>query len=84
MQLTADISFYPLADDYLKTITKFLNDIHDSHSLSIETNDVSTIITGEADEVFHVLEQKVKPYLEQGDVVFVIKLSNACGKTNRE
>lgn len=79
MQLTADISFYPLSDDFLETIENFLKDIHDQHNVQIETHDVSTIITGEPDEVFQVLENKVKPYLEEGNVVFIIKLSNACG-----
>lgn len=80
MEVTADISFYPLCDQYFEIIEQFLEDIHSQEKLKIETNDVSTIITGEYTLVFNLIKKKLRPFLESEDAVFVIKISNACGK----
>mgnify|MGYP006277528025 FL=1 len=79
-QITADISFYPLDSKYLDIVNQFLTSIHDQAELKIETTDVSTLITGEYDSVMSLIEEKLRSFLESGDAVFVIKLSNACGK----
>ncbi|MFW6019139.1 MAG: YkoF family thiamine/hydroxymethylpyrimidine-binding protein [Bacteroidales bacterium] len=79
-QVTADISFYPLEDNYLDTINQFLESIHKNEHFKIETTDVNTVITGEYSAVMHLVEKELKPFLESGDAVFVIKYSNACGK----
>ena len=79
-QITADISFYPLEDNYPDTINQFLESIHSNNQFKIETTDVNTVITGEYSAVMHLIEKELKPFLESGDAVFVIKYSNACGK----
>ena len=79
-QITADISFYPLDSKYLDIVNQFLTSIHDQAELKIETTDVSTLITDEYDLVMSLIEEKLRSFLESGDAVFVIKLSNACGK----
>ena len=79
-QITADISFYPLDSKYLYIVNQFLTSSHDQAELKIETTDVSTLITGEYDSVMSLIEEKLRSFLESGDAVFVIKLSNACGK----
>jgi len=78
--ITADISFYPLDNNYLEIIQTFLSNIHDTKGIAIETTDVSTIITGEYTRIMEVIEKQLKPFLESGEAVFVLKLSNACGK----
>ena len=79
-QITADISFYPLEDNYLETINQFLESLHKNEDIKIETSDVNTIITGEYSNVMQLVEKELKPFLESGDAVFVVKYSNACGK----
>ncbi|MGM0612011.1 MAG: YkoF family thiamine/hydroxymethylpyrimidine-binding protein [Bacteroidota bacterium] len=79
-QITADISFYPLEDNYLDTINQFLESLHKNESFKIETTDVNTIITGEHTAVMQLIEKELKPFLESGDAVFIVKYSNACGK----
>lgn len=79
-QITADISFYPLDNNYLEIIQDFLSNIHNIKDIAIETTDVNTIITGDYARIMEVLEQQLKPFLKSGEAVFVLKLSNACGK----
>ena len=80
-QITADISFYPLEDSYLDTINQFLESLHKNEDFKIDTSDVNTIITGEYSAVMTLIEKELKPFLDSGDAVFVVKYSNACGKT---
>ena len=80
-QITADISFYPLEDSYLDTINQFLESLHKNEDFKIDTSDVNTIITGEYSAVMALIEKELKPFLDSGDAVFVVKYSNACGKT---
>lgn len=79
-RITADISFYPLEDNYLETISRFLESLHAQNDFLIETTDVSTVITGDYQAVMRLVEEQLRPFLESGDAVFVIKYSNACGK----
>lgn len=80
MQVTADISFYPLSNNYLKIVEEFLHSLYEVRTFTLETTDTSTLITGEYSAVMQFLENQLKPFLESGDAVFVIKLSNACGQ----
>ncbi|MCH8537666.1 MAG: hypothetical protein LAT66_07840 [Alkalimonas sp.] len=74
MQLSVEISKYPLADEYIGPIKAFLQQLGQQPDLHVITNTMSTQIFGEYDVVMQALQQCMKWSFEQyGKVVFVCK-----------
>ncbi len=78
MQITAEISLYPLQDEYGKEILEFLEEFNKAESIEISTNAMSTLLTGEYDAVMHLITEKLKPVFDSHKAVFLLKLSNGC------
>lgn len=78
MQITVEISFYPLTDLYKKPVTEFINEIAENKEIIIEPGTMSTLIIGEYDDVMKLIEQKLKNFMEKYPAVFSLKLSNSC------
>lgn len=51
MQLTAELSLYPLGDDYLPVIRGFIDDLAARDGLTVVTNAMSTQLRGDFDAV---------------------------------
>ena len=47
MRITAELSLYPLTDDYISTVQSFIHVIQDMPGLRIRVNQMSTQLTGE-------------------------------------
>lgn len=73
MKLSAEISLYPLTEDFIPVIKKFINDLKQVEGLSVIHNNVSTQISGDYDLVFDVLHNHIKPVYESQKSVFVVK-----------
>ncbi|MEM6485111.1 MAG: YkoF family thiamine/hydroxymethylpyrimidine-binding protein [Pseudomonadota bacterium] len=74
MTVTAELSLYPLADDYLRTIKTFIENLNEQAGLTVVTNAMSTQICGESPVVFRAVEQLLARSAEQfGDQVLVCK-----------
>ncbi|CAM3659536.1 hypothetical protein [Rheinheimera salexigens] len=74
MQLTVEISSYPLADDYLTPIKGFIEQLNQYPSIMVLTNTLSTQMFGEYDEVMQALQDCIKWSFEKyGKVIFVCK-----------
>ncbi|RUO37139.1 hypothetical protein CWE15_11275 [Aliidiomarina taiwanensis] len=74
MQLTVEISNYPLTANYIPAIQGFLDELGKQGDLNIITNTLSTQVFGEYDTVMAALQACMKFSFETyGMMVFVCK-----------
>lgn len=74
MKLTAEMSLYPLQEEYIPVIQGFIDRLHEHGDLTIVTNAMSTQICGDFDRVFAIVRQELKANFEQfGKQVLVCK-----------
>lgn len=74
MQLSVEISKYPLADDYITPIKGFIEQLNTYPDLKVLTNTMSTQVFGDYDVVMQALQACIKWSFEHyGKVVFVCK-----------
>lgn len=75
LDLTLDVSLYPLRDAYLPAIEAFIGSLKKDPQLKVEVNPLSTQISGSSARVFPLLQSAVEehfPNLPQG--VLVVKI----------
>jgi uncharacterized protein YqgV (UPF0045/DUF77 family) len=74
MKLTAEISLYPLHQEYIPVIREFIDALHQHGDLRIVTNAMSTQVCGDFDHLFAVLRQELKASFDKhGKQVLVCK-----------
>jgi uncharacterized protein YqgV (UPF0045/DUF77 family) len=74
MNMTIDISMYPLRDEYLAPIDKFIAKLHEYSSLRVTTNSTATKVCGEYHDVMDALKDAIAwSYENFGTAVFVTK-----------
>lgn len=75
MKLSVEISLYPLQEQYLEIIEKFLEDINrDAPQIDIRTSNMSTRIFGDYNCVTELINDAMRRSMEKyGKVVFVCK-----------
>jgi len=74
VKLTAEISLYPLQDDYIPVIQAFIAAAREHEKLTIVTNAMSTQICGDYDRVFALVSAALKDsYSQFGRQVLVCK-----------
>ena len=79
MKIEAEVSLYPLRNaDLSKPIGRFLYRLRET-GLEVEPGPMSSHITGECADLFRWLGDAFERAAEEGDVVLVMKVSNACG-----
>lgn len=78
MEITVEISYYALQEDYNFPVSEFLNKISKNQKITVETGVMSTVISGGYDEVMLLLVQTIKPFMEKYPSVFTLKIANAC------
>lgn len=75
MQLSVEISKYPLADDYIPAIKDFIERLQAVEGLSVVCNTMSTQVFGDYDLVMSTLAAEMKRSCEQfGKAIFVYKM----------
>jgi len=75
MRIAIDISLYPLDADYVPPIKDFIERLNRQPGLRVETNAMSTQISGEHDVVFAVLASETKTtFANNSRAVFVMKV----------
>ena len=75
MKLTAELSLYPLQQDYVAVIKEFIAAASEHGGLDIRTNAMSTQISGDYDQVFALIKQELRRSSEKyGRQVLVCKL----------
>lgn len=73
MIITLEISLYPLQEDFKAKIKDFIAGLKEK-DFDIIVNNVSTQIAGDYDEIFKLLQERIKPVFEKYKAVFVIKI----------
>ncbi len=74
MYLTAELSLYPLNEDYIPIIEQFIHELAQHDDVQVITNAMSTQICGDYDRVFSVVSQMLaKSYQQFGKQVLVCK-----------
>lgn len=75
MEVTVEISKYPLKDEYVKPIKSFIDRLTTTEGITVKTNATSTQVAGEYDFVMDLIKQEIKTSYEQfGKSIFVIKV----------
>ena len=74
MKLTAELSLYPLLNDYIPVIQGFIDAAGKHDNINIVTNAMSTQICGDYDRVFTLVQQELQAsYKKFGMQVLVCK-----------
>ena len=77
MQLSVEISLYPLKDEYIPTIQAFIDKVNEHPGLEVITNTMSTQIFGDYDVVMDTLREEMRISFEKhGKGIFVCKFIN--------
>lgn len=77
MQLSAEISLYPLADEYLSVIKDFVERLAKYEEISVNTNTMSTQVFGEFRTVMAILTEELeRVYQHVPSQVLVCKFIN--------
>lgn len=75
MKLTAELSLYPLCEDYIRAIRAFIAAAREHDGLTIVSNAMSTQVCGDYDEVIALISRELKAsYQSYGRQVLVCKL----------
>lgn len=75
MQIGVEISLYPLRDDYIPAIRDFIARLNAAGTFRVITNDMSTQVFGDYDDIFTVLQRELRASIERdGKCVFVMKV----------
>ena len=78
MELSVEISKYPLADNYIPAIKDFIERLEKTEGLSVVGNTMSTQVFGDYDLVMDTLKTEIKrSYEEFGKAIFICKFIDA-------
>ena len=74
MKLTAELSLYPLQEDYIPIIKSFIARCHDEEGITVVGNAMSTQLCGDYDRVFALVAEALRDSTERyGKQVLVCK-----------
>ncbi len=74
MDVTAEITMYPLREDYEKQVLHFLDLLKSNTGITVKVNAMSTQLQGDYDRVFEVFKHAIKSVYADGiKASFVIK-----------
>lgn len=74
MKLTAELSLYPLCDDYIEVIKSFIATAGERPGITLNTNAMSTQVCGDWDAVFELVSNTLRSSHEHhGRQVLVCK-----------
>ncbi|MCD4792782.1 MAG: hypothetical protein K8R54_06100 [Bacteroidales bacterium] len=77
MNISIDISYYPLNVEFVQPILDFIHRLQDYKELEISRNGMSTQIFGEYDDVMQILTKEIKKSFEIPSSVFILKIVNS-------
>lgn len=74
MKLSAEITLYPLQDDYLPIIKSTIEKLHSFNGISVETFPTATILVGDYSDVMAAVNTSMLwSYEQYGKCVFIVK-----------
>ncbi len=63
-KLTAEVSLYPLREDYIPAIDAFIAQLHTIEDLEVATTATSTMLSGDYDTVFRAVQEGLRSSTE--------------------
>lgn len=76
--IAAQVSLYPLRQESLSPAIEEALRIFREHGLEVQPGSMSTVITGDDQDIFSALREAFAHVAEQGHVVMTVTFSNAC------
>jgi uncharacterized protein YqgV (UPF0045/DUF77 family) len=64
--------------DYEKPVERFIEKLAGNKKITLESGTMSSLLTGNYDDVMELLNRQLKPFLEKYPSVFTLKISSAC------
>jgi uncharacterized protein YqgV (UPF0045/DUF77 family) len=77
MKISAEISYYPLNEEYIPPICEFIDRINTYKGLTVRTNGMSTQIFGDYDTLMEALTREIRQSFIHPHSVFIMKIINA-------
>ena len=78
MQISVELSCYPLKDEFIPMISGFIEKINQHPEVTAITNTMSTQLFGESEAIMSMLSQAMESsWAKDGKAVFVCKFINA-------
>ena len=78
MEVTVEISYYPLATNYDLLVDEFIQQLSGNTTIEIKTGTMSSLIIGEYDDVMEALKESMQPFLDKYPSVFNVSIASAC------
>jgi uncharacterized protein YqgV (UPF0045/DUF77 family) len=80
MNIGVEISLYPLREDFIAPIRGFIDRLNTDGRFKVMTNDMSTQVFGQYDDVMSALTREIRPTFERdGKAIFVMKVLGPLG-----
>ncbi|MCF6184032.1 MAG: hypothetical protein L3J56_05305 [Bacteroidales bacterium] len=76
MNVSVDISYYPLKEEFKQPVLNFIHRLQNYENLEIIRNGISTQVFGKYDEVMQILTKEIKQSFELPHSIFVLKIIN--------
>ncbi len=76
MNVSVDISYYPLKEEFKQPVLDFIHRLQDYKELELIRNGISTQVFGKYDEVMKILTKEIKKSFELPHSIFVLKIIN--------
>ena len=78
MRITAELSLYPLTEAFIPKVQLFIRTLRDSPVLEVRTNQMSTQLRGDLDDVMAAIAAAVeRSFAAGGPEALVVKILNA-------
>lgn len=78
MEISVQISYYPLNEEFNSIVGDFITQLSRVRGLQIQTGMMSSLVTGDYDLVMNTLKDTMYPYLAKYQSVFTITVASAC------
>ena len=77
MIVTAEVSLYPLSDDFEAPIISFVKRLNQNQAVEVFTHSMSTFVRGDSEKVFNAINEAFEKSVENIDTVsLIIKVVN--------
>ena len=77
MQVSIDVSLYPLNEKFIPPIDDFISELQKYDNIEVQTNSMSTQLFGEFDDLISILKIEIeKTFKKEINSVFNLKIVN--------
>jgi len=77
MNVSIDVSYYPLKDEFIPPIKNFIQRLNSYDNISVKTNGMSTQVFGDYFKVMEIITKEIHSSFQLPHSVFILKIINA-------